>query len=63
MLRKDRPSFKNYYRVTVSCPFITEMHFAFQTPSKLYLVLDYYAGGEFRSSSGDLTRSAAVTPS
>lgn len=29
-----------------SCPFLVTMHYAFQTDSKLYLILDYIAGGE-----------------
>ena len=55
-------------RFTVECPLfilVTKMHFAFQTPSKLYLVLDYCAGGAFRSlvsSSDDLTLTV-TTPS
>lgn len=28
------------------CPFLVSMHYAFQTPSKLYLILDYISGGE-----------------
>ncbi len=27
-------------------PFIVNLHFAFQTPDKLYLILDYVNGGE-----------------
>ena len=28
------------------CPFITKLHYAFQTPSKLYMVMEYLNGGE-----------------
>jgi len=28
------------------CPFVVEMHYAFQTPEKLYLVMDFLNGGE-----------------
>merc|ERR1740129_1814370 len=31
---------------TVSHPFIVTMHYAFQTPKKLYFVLEYCPGGE-----------------
>jgi len=31
---------------SVSHPFIVNLHFAFQTPKKLYMVLEYCAGGE-----------------
>lgn len=31
---------------TMNHPFIVKLHYAFQTPSKLYFVLDYAAGGE-----------------
>merc|ERR1719487_2669676 len=31
---------------TVSHPFIVSLHYAFQTPKKLYIVLEYCAGGE-----------------
>ena len=30
----------------VYCPFIVEMHYAFQSPEKLYIVMDFQNGGE-----------------
>lgn len=30
----------------VKCPFIVNMHYAFQTPDKLYMVMDFLNGGE-----------------
>lgn len=30
----------------VQCPFIVQLHYAFQTPDKLYMVMDYMSGGE-----------------
>lgn len=30
----------------IHCPFLVHLVFAFQTPDKLYMVLDYMAGGE-----------------
>lgn len=30
----------------VQCPFIVQLHYAFQTPDKLYMVMDYMNGGE-----------------
>ena len=30
----------------ISCPFLVHLVFAFQTPDKLYMVLDYITGGE-----------------
>ena len=30
----------------LSCPFLVHLIFAFQTPDKLYMVIDYMAGGE-----------------
>ena len=30
----------------MDCPFIVQLHYAFQTPDKLYMVMDYMNGGE-----------------
>ena len=30
----------------VKCPFIVQLHFAFQTADKLYLVMDFMRGGK-----------------
>lgn len=30
----------------IKCPFLATMHYAFQTPQKLYLVLEFVQGGE-----------------
>lgn len=30
----------------LTCPFIVQLHFAFQSPSKLYMVMDFMIGGE-----------------
>ncbi len=30
----------------IHCPFLVHLKYAFQTPEKLYMVLDYMAGGE-----------------
>lgn len=30
----------------ITCPFLVHLVYAFQTPDKLYMVLDYMAGGE-----------------
>lgn len=30
----------------IDCPFLATLQYAFQTPEKLYLVLDFYQGGE-----------------
>ena len=47
----------------LTCPFIVQLHFAFQSQSKLYMVIDYLPGGELffhlrrmRSFSEQLTR-------
>jgi serine/threonine protein kinase len=29
----------------INCPFIVKLHYAFQTPSKLYFVMDFMQGG------------------
>lgn len=34
---------------TIKSPFLCKLHFAFQTPSKLYLVLEFLAGSDFHS--------------
>lgn len=31
---------------SIECPFIVQLHYAFQTPDKLYMVMDYAIGGE-----------------
>merc|ERR1719238_1349546 len=55
MLRKDNVMKRNQVEHTktersvleaVSHPFIVNLAYAFQTPTKLYLVLEYCAGGE-----------------
>eukprot|EP00931_Biecheleriopsis_adriatica_P087054 TRINITY_DN61577_c0_g1_i1.p1 TRINITY_DN61577_c0_g1~~TRINITY_DN61577_c0_g1_i1.p1 ORF type:complete len:337 (-),score=76.75 TRINITY_DN61577_c0_g1_i1:65-1075(-) len=55
MLRKEHVMNRNQVEHTktersvlehVSHPFIVALHYAFQTPKKLYLVLDYCPGGE-----------------
>jgi protein-serine/threonine kinase len=55
MLRKDNVVKRNQIDHTktersvleaVSHPFIVSLHYAFQTPKKLYIVLEYCAGGE-----------------
>lgn len=55
MLRKEHVLNRNQVEHTkternvlehVSHPFIVSLHYAFQTPKKLYLVLDYCPGGE-----------------
>lgn len=55
MLRKEHVLKRNQTEHTktersvleaVAHPFIVSLHFAFQTPAKLYLVLEYCAGGE-----------------
>ncbi|EGR33007.1 protein kinase domain protein, partial [Ichthyophthirius multifiliis] len=33
--------------VKMKCPFIVKIHYAFQTPQKLYIVMDFMIGGEF----------------
>lgn len=33
----------------ISCPFIVKLHYAFQTPDKLYFILDFVNGGELFS--------------
>jgi serine/threonine protein kinase len=30
----------------INHPFMVKLHYAFQTPSKLFLVMDYYPGGD-----------------
>jgi serine/threonine protein kinase len=30
----------------MTCPFIVQLHYAFQTPDKLYLVMDFMVGGK-----------------
>ena len=30
----------------IKCPYIVDMHYAFQTPEKLYFVMDFLNGGE-----------------
>merc|ERR1719446_889343 len=55
MLRKENIVKRNQVEHTetersvleaVSHPFIVKLHYAFQTPKKLYMVLEYCAGGE-----------------
>merc|ERR1719408_1067569 len=55
MLRKDHVVKRNQVEHTrsernvlesVNHPFIVSLHYAFQTPKKLYVVLEYCAGGE-----------------
>jgi protein-serine/threonine kinase len=55
MVRKDNVMKRNQVEHTktersvlesVSHPFIVNLHYAFQTPKKLYMVLEYCAGGE-----------------
>ena len=44
--RIERTRTERWVLQMVEHPFIMKLHFAFQTPTKLYLVLDYCAGGE-----------------
>lgn len=37
---------ERYILQNIHCPFLTHLRFAFQTVDKLYMVLDYMAGGE-----------------
>lgn len=37
---------RNVLVTSVSHPFLISLHFSFQTPDKLYFVLDYAGGGE-----------------
>ena len=30
----------------IKCPYIVDMHYAFQTPEKLYFIMDFLNGGE-----------------
>eukprot|EP00920_Eleutheroschizon_duboscqi_P010321 GHVT01023968.1.p1 GENE.GHVT01023968.1~~GHVT01023968.1.p1 ORF type:complete len:388 (-),score=80.90 GHVT01023968.1:178-1248(-) len=55
MLRKDAIVLKNQVEHTkaerhvlesIAHPFVVQLHYAFQTPKKLYLVLEYCPGGE-----------------
>merc|ERR1719182_560973 len=55
MLRKEHVVKRNQVEHTktersvleaVNHPFIVNLHYAFQTPKKLYIVLEYCAGGE-----------------
>lgn len=32
---------------SMECPFVVTLHYAFQTSQKLYMVMDFMAGGEF----------------
>ena len=37
--------FKLFY-LSIQCPFIVDLIYAFQTGGKLYLILEYLSGGE-----------------
>jgi serum/glucocorticoid-regulated kinase 2 len=37
---------ERYILEAINCPFLVHLRYAFQTPEKLYMVLDYMAGGE-----------------
>lgn len=39
-------STERYILENISCPFLVHLQYAFQTPDKLYMVLDYMGGGE-----------------
>lgn len=39
-------STERYILENINCPFLVHLKYAFQTPDKLYMVLDYMAGGE-----------------
>lgn len=54
--RVERTRTERWVLQMIDHPFIMKLHFAFQTPSKLYLVLDYCAGGEFRASDDKTSR-------
>ncbi|XP_078097879.1 serine/threonine-protein kinase MRCK alpha [Mustelus asterias] len=49
LIREEAARFREEREVLVNCtgPWITKLHFAFQGESHLYLVMDYYAGGDF----------------
>ncbi len=55
VLRKDSVLARNQVEHTkcereilqkISSPFLVHMHYAFQTPEKLYMVVDFLNGGE-----------------
>lgn len=55
VLSKDKILGKNLKRYAlternvmsvINHPFMVKLHYAFQTPSKLFLVMDYYPGGD-----------------
>jgi serine/threonine protein kinase len=49
VIEKDTIESTNSERMlleTVDCPFVVTLRFAFQTPAKLYLILDYVHGGD-----------------
>jgi len=44
--QREHTASERHVLETVSHPFIVNLHWAFQTPTKLYMVLEYCAGGE-----------------
>jgi serine/threonine protein kinase len=55
ILRKDELIHKNLFEKTqaerdilqqVDCPYIVRLHYAFQTETKLYFIIDFLNGGE-----------------
>lgn len=37
---------ERYILENIHCPFLVHLHYAFQTPEKLYMVLEFLKGGE-----------------
>jgi len=44
--QKEHTASERHVLETVNHPFIVNLHFAFQTPTKLYMVMEYCPGGE-----------------
>lgn len=45
--QKEHTQSERYILENIKSPFVVQLHYAFQTPDKLFLVLDFMQGGTF----------------